>query len=234
MDTLTVAKRFCGPPTSANGGYFCGLVASHGQEAVTVRLIKPPPLDVPLTVRKSGEGVLEVTHGDTLIAQARPHDRPTLAPPAPPRYVEVVEASRHYVGFTQHPFPTCFVCGPQRSRGDGLRIFPGPVAGSDLVAGPWMADPSLDAGDGKVRPEFMWAALDCPGWLAVVRDARMALLGEFAAHVDRCVHVDERCVVVGWHIQSIGRKHEAGTALFDEDGELCGQAHAIWIEPRAG
>ena len=162
------------------------------------------------------------------------YDRPTLAPPAPPRYVEVVEASRHYVGFTQHPFPTCFVCGPQRSRGDGLRIFPGPVAGSDLVAGPWMADPSLDAGDGKVRPEFMWAALDCPGWLAVVRDARMALLGEFAAHVDRCVHVDERCVVVGWHIQSIGRKHEAGTALFDEDGELCGQAHAIWIEPRAG
>jgi hypothetical protein len=37
--------------------------------------------------------------------------------------------------------------------------------------------------------------------------------------------------VIGWHIASKGRKHEAGTALFDEDGELCGRARATWIEP---
>jgi hypothetical protein len=39
--------------------------------------------------------------------------------------------------------------------------------------------------------------------------------------------------VIGWHISSEGRKHEAGTALFDEDGELCGRAKAVWIEPAA-
>ncbi|MEV4624044.1 hypothetical protein AB0J74_35700, partial [Asanoa sp. NPDC049573] len=31
---------------------------------------------------------------------------------------------------TDHPFPTCYVCGPERA--DGLRIFPGPVG--DVVA----------------------------------------------------------------------------------------------------
>jgi len=40
--------------------------------------------------------------------------------------------------------------------------------------------------------------------------------------------------VVGWPIGSSGRKHEAGTALYDGEGELCGQARALWIEPRSG
>jgi hypothetical protein len=57
------------------------------------------------------------------------------------------------------------------------------------------------------------------------------LLGEFTAHVDRLVHIEEPCRIVAWHIASQGRKHEAGTALFDEDGELCGRARAVWIEP---
>jgi hypothetical protein len=52
-------------------------------------------------------------------------------------------------------------------------------------------------------------------------------------HIDRLVHVGESCMVVGWKIGSSGRKHEAGTAIFDEDGELCGRARAVWIEPRS-
>ena len=32
---------------------------------------------------------------------------------------------------------------------------------------------------------------------------------------------------------SKGRKREAGTAVFDGDGELCARAKAIWIEPAA-
>ena len=30
-----------------------------------------------------------------------------------------------------------------------------------------------------------------------------------------------------------GRKREAGTALFDGRGELCGRARALWIEPKS-
>ena len=229
--TLFIARRFCGPPDSANGGYFAGLTAAVTGRAVTVRLLRPPPLDVELAVTESGDGSVEVRHREELLAQSRlAHiTAPVIAPPG---YLEAIEASRHYVGFNHHPAPTCFVCGPKRGRGDGLRIFPGPLPQRDLVAAPWVADDSLDAGDGKVRPEFMWAALDCPGWLALTTSSPMVLLGEITAHVDRRVHIDERCILIGWRIGSNGRKHEAGTALFDEDGELCGYARALWIEPR--
>jgi len=232
MSELTIAARYCGPPSSANGGYFAGCVAALADRLVTVRLLKPPPLDTLFEVHAVGKGVLEVRHGAELIAQTRPAalDIPQIQPP---EYLRAVESSRNYVGFAHHPFPTCFVCGPQRARGDGLRIFPGRLLEGEPVAAPWVADDSLDAGDGKVAPAFMWAALDCPGWIAAMRDGRVALLGEFTAHVDRRVHIGERCVVLGWRTGTEGRKHEAGTALFDEDYQLCAYARALWIEPRA-
>jgi hypothetical protein len=229
--TLAVAKRFCGPPNSANGGYFCGLVASLSPETRTVRLMKPPPLDTNLDVVELDDGVLAIRSGAVTIAQSRPASL-QIDPPVPPSYVETLDASLRYAGFTEHPFPTCFVCGTQRVRGDGMRVFAGPVAGREIVAAPWVPDASLDAGDGKVRPEFMWASLDCPGCFAANKSGRGNwLLGELTAHVDRRVHIDEPCRVIGWHIASRGRKHEAGTALFDEDGELCARARAVWIEP---
>jgi hypothetical protein len=58
----------------------------------------------------------------------------------------------------------------------------------------------------------------------------MMLLGEMQAHLDRKVHVGESCTVIGWRIGSEGRKHLAGTAIFDGDGELCARARATWIE----
>jgi hypothetical protein len=232
MTTLAIGKRFCGPPTSANGGYFCGLVASLAPETLTVRLLKPPPLDVGLEVVEREDGAIAVFNGTEEIARARLSPPLTMDIPVPPSYLEALDASVRYPGFTEHPFPTCFVCGPQRTRGDGMRVFAGPVNGREIFAAPWVPDASLDRGDGKVRPEFMWAAMDCPGCFAANKLGRGTwLLGEFTAHVDRCVHVEEPCRVIAWHISSQGRKHQAGTALFDEDGELCGQARAIWIEP---
>jgi hypothetical protein len=56
------------------------------------------------------------------------------------------------------------------------------------------------------------------------------LLGEMQAHVDRKVRVGESCTVIGWRIGSEGRKHQAGTAIFDGEGELCARARATWIE----
>jgi hypothetical protein len=233
MTTIAVAKRFCGPAASANGGYFCGLVAALSRETCTVRLLKPPPLERSLEVVRLPDGLIAIRAGEDPIAQSRPAPLQVEAP-LPPSYVEALDASLRYAGFKEHPFPTCFVCGPQRSRGEGLRIFAGPVAGREIVAAPWVPDASLDAGDGKVRPEFMWAAMDCPGCFAANPSGRGNwLLGEFTAHVDRRVHIDEPCRVIGWHIASKGRKHEAGTALFDEEGELCGRAKAVWIEPAA-
>lgn len=237
---LMIAERFRGPPASANGGYVAGLIAALAPTTVAVRLRRPPPLGVAMHADRDASGYIVVRHHEDVIAEARPVTLALQVPPAC-EYVEALAASRQFPGFRQHAFPTCFVCGPARQRGDGLRIFPGELhAGKGdaagvgrVVAAPWVPDASLAQADGKVAAEFMWAALDCPGGFAIAADGRVALLAEFTAHVDRRVRIDEPCVVIGWHIRSDGRMHEAGTALFDEDGELCGRAHALWIEPRA-
>ena len=238
MQILTVANRFCGPPGTANGGYFAGLFAQHAAQTVRVRLQRPVPLGTPLQVITRSAGRLELLDGEQLIASAEPAAL-RLDVPRPPDYIGAIAASRRYVGFAGHAFPGCFVCGPDRPRGDGLRIFAGATAAPAtpdtpaMVAAPWVPDMALGLADGKVRPEFMWAALDCPGYFAARSDGVPMLLGEYTAHVDRRVHVDEPCGVIGWRIATSGRKHEVGTALFDEDGELCAQAHALWIEPRS-
>jgi len=229
--TLVIAARFCGPPASANGGYFAGMVAALAPLSVTVRLLKPPPLATALRVEDGAEGALHVLDGAQAVASAHPAAL-ALQPARRPGYLEAVEASRAYAGFRYHRFPGCFVCGTQRARGDGLRIFAGPIAALGVVAAPWVPDASLDRGDGKVQPQFMSAALDCPGYYAVALADQMMLLAEFTAHLDRLVHIGEACTVIGWRIGSSGRKHEAGTALFDGKGELCGRARALWIEPR--
>ena len=231
MRTLTVAAQYCGPRTSANGGYFAGLMAAQAPHGLAVRLLRPPPLDTEMTVLDLPDGKLEVRLGELLIAEAAPA-KLELTVPDPPGYLEVIDASRSYSGFTAHRFPTCFVCGPQRARGDGMRIFAGPIPLRDVVAAPWMPDASLDRGDGKVRPEFMSAALDCPGYFSICSDDRMLLLGQLTSRIDRLVHIGEACSVVGWQLGGSGRKFEAGTAIFDGDGELCGRARAVWIEPR--
>jgi len=242
LGSLIIAKRFCGPPTSANGGYFAGMVAAlaprapHASQSlptqtVSVRLKAPPPLDTELAVVALADGGIEVRDGERLIGSGSPATL-NLSVPPPVEYREAVEASRNYVGFASHRFPTCFVCGVERSQGDGLRIYAGAVAGRDIVAAPWTPDASLDRGDGMIRPEFMSAVLDCPGYYAVTPDDRMMLLAQFTAQLDRPVRVGEACVVVGWGIGSNGPKHEAGTALYGSDGELRGRAWALWVEPR--
>jgi hypothetical protein len=231
VKSLWVAKRFCGPPTSANGGYFAGLIATLAPRTLSVRLKAPPPLDTGLSVTETLDGRVEVRHGDILVGEGSPATL-DLQAPQPPSYQEAVVASGNYVGFARHPFPTCFVCGPDRTHGDGLCIYAGEVPGHHMVAAPWMPDASLDRGDGVVRPEFMSAALDCPGYYAVTPGERIMLLAQFTVHTARLARVGEPCTVIGWKISSNGRKHEAGTALFGPDGDLCGRARAMWVEPR--
>lgn len=229
---LVIARRFRGPPQSGNGGYTCGMLAAAARVPVEVRLMKPPPLERPLEIREDVENSrLLLLDGEEAVAAATPKTF-ELAVPQPPSYADALAAVRGYEGFRHHTYPGCFVCGPERSRGDGMRIFASPIDGRELCAAAWLPDTSLAGSDGKVLPEFMWAALDCPGFFASGAASRGALLGQYAARVDRCVHVSEACVVIGWAIGHDGRKHYTGTAIFDDAGELCGRAIATWIEPR--
>lgn len=229
---VRVVERFNGPPGCGNGGYTTGLIAQAIGEPVGVRLLRPVPMNRDLTIAAVVEDRWEARAGSEVIATAT-LQTVDIYVPQPPSWVEAFGVSRHFSGFTHHLYPTCFVCGPARAQGDGLRIFPGSVPGTHLFAAPWQPDASLGDAAGKVRPEFVWASLDCPGYF-VSASPRPALLGELAVRIERVPRVGERCVVTAWRIEGEGRKHRVGTALFDADGQCCALGVATWIELKSG
>jgi hypothetical protein len=235
--SVIVAPRFCGPPRSGNGGYVCGLVAGYLDGPAEVTLRRPPPLGKPLAVERDDLGQVRVLDGHVLIAEATsvPGDI-CFELPAP---VSVPEA--HAAGSQSplrlhpelHPFPTCFVCGPERAAGDGLRICVGPVTGSELSADVWHPDQEFADATGEVRPEFLWAALDCPGGVAALLASASGdppyLLGRLAARQFGPVRAGEPHAVVGWRLAVQGRKILAGSALFTASGQAVAAAQATWI-----
>jgi hypothetical protein len=234
-ERVIVGERFCGPPGAGKGGYVAGLVAGRlgGQAEVSLR--RPTPLGVPLSLRlASGAWRLE-SAGELLVeGRALRSLRSLPAPPPAPHFEHAVIASKSAPA--AHPFPRCFVCGPERDAGDGLHILAGPVLPDcfAVVAAPWTPDASLCADGERVDVAFLWSALDCPGAMVAMEDRpRPVLLARMAGAVSGRVRRGERCVVVGWRIARDGVKHTTGTALHGEDGTLHGASEQLWIEPRS-
>jgi hypothetical protein len=145
--------------------------------------------------------------------------------PPPVSLGEAVEASSSYPGFTAHPFPGCFTCGPGREPGDGLRIFPGPVAGREPVVAPWTPDPPLADPVGAVLPQFVWAALDCPQLWALIASApadslEPVVTAAMTVRVESPLQAGTPYVIIAWPMQRNGRAIFAGGAVFSEQGEL--------------
>jgi hypothetical protein len=234
-ETVTIATRFRGPPTSGNGGYSAGLAAKAlGGAVAEVTLFAPPPLDTPLEVARDGPEIVLVA-GEREIVRARSVDVAgalDFEPPPAPSAKDAKDAAKRYVGVTgEHIFPGCFVCGPARTAGDGLRIFPGPRKKSDGVAAPWTPGEDLADDDGLVAKEFLWAALDCPSYFALPRAGElMALLGRMTAEVRERPAPGEALVAAAWGAGSEGRKHAARSALYGADGRLLARAACLWIE----
>jgi hypothetical protein len=228
--TITIARRFRGPAESGNGGYVCGRVAEAFDGPAEVTLRVPPPLERALRLEVQDEAASLLDDG-RLVAEAVP-SRVELDPPRVS--LDEARAAEAAFGFPEHhPFRSCFVCGSDREPGDGLRLTPAPVAGREVVAAPWTPHASLAEG-GRVRPEFVWAVLDCPGaWATGFPGRGDAVLGRLAADVLGCPRVGEPCVVVGWELGRDGRKAFAGTALYGEEGDLLAVGRATWIAPRS-
>jgi hypothetical protein len=230
---ITIAARFNGPQGSGNGGYVCGLLAREIEGPAEITLRAPPPLETPLSLVRAGESV-RLVHDGAVIAEARPAEL-ALEPPPPPSISAAAAARARYRGLINHRYPTCFVCGPGRPLHDGLDVFTGPLNGGGMVASTWTPGADLAGEDGRIAPEFVHAALDCPSYWALPRAGDMAaLLARLTVSVDgQAPRVGETCIVAAWPISSDGRKHRGATALWGEDGRLIARAEALWIEPKS-
>jgi hypothetical protein len=228
---IVIDPVFEGPPGTAHGGYLCGLLARRLGAGGEVTLRRPVRVGVPLRLAADGAG-LALYDGGTLVAQARPGGNgPTAEGPMVPTYAQAMAASAGFPGFGAHPFPRCVVCGPERTDPDAFRIFPGPVLGADLVAAVWQPGRAASVA-GRLRREFVWAALDCPaGWAAGIlgQVPGAMVLGRMTAWLADRLPADGRHVVAGWWGGASGRKHTAGSALYGRDGALLGVSRQTWI-----
>ncbi len=232
--TITISKQYNGPPASANGGYVSGLIAASMAGAASVSLKSPPPLDVALTLLSDGQSA-KLINGDTLIAEGHQTDLDLRVPSLKHGFKTTPIAALETGEF--EPFDSCFVCGNNRQVDDGLHIISKSVENrSDLVAGQWELDENIST-DGFVKPEFIWAALDCPGYFACA-PGEAALLGKFDAEILRPLPLAEQATVIGWdmtpktkngHALS-GRKRLAGTAVLNAKGDVIAKALAVWVK----
>ena len=229
-DTITIDPRFCGPRQSGNGGYVSGRLAAFIDGPARASLKSPPPLGAELRVERDGARVAAF-HGETLIGTAAPAEV-AVDLPAPPDPAALAAARAAYLEYEQsHYLPYCFVCGPRREAGDGLRIFAGPAGASPVNADAWTPHERLAREDGLIAPEYLWAALDCPSAFALrLPENRICLLGSLAAEIRRRTKPGERLIAMAWAKGADGRKHYSDSALVDENGEAVAIANALWIE----
>ena len=234
-ETLTIPARFNGPAGSANGGYACGRVASLIEgDVAAVSLRAPPPLERPLQVVREGENV-ELRHDGALVAEGFPDELLLDVPdPVPPERAAAASRAGLEHWSAAHPFPGCVVCGPAREPGDGLRVFPGELGdgGEGLFAAEWTPDASVSDGEGWVRPECVWAALDCPTSAPVANFGQgpPLVLARLTARIGCPVRAGEPHALVSWPLEVDGRKRHAACALFDSEGRLLCASNALWIE----
>ncbi len=228
---MIVEQQFHGPPQSGNGGYSCGLIAEQLDFTAEISLRQPIPLDTPLELQQQPDGSYQLLAQEALIATLRPSELALELPP-PISFQAASHASQHYIGHQQAlAYPSCFVCGPQRAKGEGLHIFAGPVADTPYYAAPWQPAAHLADATGQIPLRFIWAALDCPGaYAAMGQKAKNLLLGRMCAQAYRPLPPLCDTLVMAWCISQEGRKSVVGTALFNTHNQCIAAAQATWIE----
>lgn len=232
-ETTLVSHRHAGPPGCGNGGWVCGLLTERLEDlapaegdltSATVRLTAPTPLERPLrwevdgSVADPADLAVHLLDGETLLGTAGRAPVPGLDVPAPVTPAEARAAASTF-DTRGHPYPGCFVCGPDAEG--GLHVYASPVAGREgLLAAP------VTLPEEGLSPVL--AALDCPGAFAVGFGEEALLLGTFTSTVHAEAPVGRELVVLAWALGRDGRKRYSGTALFDGD-RLLASAAATWI-----
>lgn len=239
LRNITIPAIYKGPPDIANGGYVCSLFAEYINGVMDVMIKRPTPLERELQMCAGGDGVYYLMDDEHVIISAKPGVMDLPVPDAP-SYEEALNAAKASIALKPTPYthvtghgihPICFCCGADVPDGEGLKIHPGCVPGTNMVAAPWTPAPEHGDELGHVRPEFIWTALDCPGAYALweLTDTKPGFLGRLIGRIEKPLRCDEPCVVAAWPAGSDGRKLYTGTALFDEKGQVIGRSLATWF-----
>jgi hypothetical protein len=226
---IEISPHLNGPATSGQGGYCCGLFAAMVGNPAEATLRRPVPLGKPLAATKDDEAIVRVHDGEALVAEAR-SAAPRVVLPEAVSLDQAERARERFPGHGDEAFSRCFVCGT--ARPDSQRVWPGPVEGGELVATPWTPRDEW-LGDGThVRPEFVWAVLDCPASWApmVVRADLLVVLGRLTVDLREPVPMGEPYAIAAWPVGSDGRKQIAGAALLNAAGHALAVAEALLIE----
>jgi hypothetical protein len=122
--------------------------------------------------------------------------------------------------------PICFCCGPEHP--EGLHIFVAPV--DRQVSAIWETKTEWGDDAGKLPQALLWTALDCPGQYAFLAEGiRTGLLGRMTTKVLTTPRAGSPLQVTAWTIAIAGKKHLAGSALFDDQQTLLAYATTLWI-----
>lgn len=251
-ETLIIERRFNGPPTSSNGGWAAGALAKHlSADSISVSLRAPPPLEVPLELRRQADGSVSLMWDQVLIAQAQAAEF-ELTVPAPPNLDEARAAGERELslglGRPSWPYSHCFGCGAFRQ--DGMRITPGPIGSigpigpigpTGVVAAAWTPDASLidpaSTNVDEIRIEAIWAALDCPAgiaWSFALPQNQPMVTARIIARIDARPKRGQTYIVMGWPIERDGRKLHAGSALVASNGQILAKTLQLWLLPKPG
>lgn len=176
-----------------------------------------------------------IESNDTLIAEVRAVQL-SLDVPNPPDWAQTLAAESRSAALMpninpllpgQQGFhPICFCCGPEHP--EGLQIFVAPV--DRQVSGIWETKTEWGDDTGNLPHAFVWTALDCPGQYAFLAEGiRTGLLGRMTARVLSAPKAGSHLQVTAWTIEIAGKKHLAGSALFDDQQTLLAYATTLWI-----
>ncbi|HJP64771.1 MAG TPA: hypothetical protein VKA30_00545 [Actinomycetota bacterium] len=235
-DVVVIDRRYASWEGTAHGGYVAGLAASRVGPNCEVSLRSAAPFDRDLSVEHGPDGQVELRDGPTVVVRGAPADVRIDVPALVP-YEEAASHVWDLDKLNDHPTPYCFCCGHEREEGDGLRVFPAPIKGRSLghVAAPWVPHPTFANGDGSLRTEFVWTALDCPGfWGMALFLGHMpnVITIRLASFIEGPVRAGERHVVLGWPIEHRGRKYVCGSAIYGPSGDLLAAGRATWLAVR--
>lgn len=236
VDEVAVPGHVHGYPEVAFGGYVAGVLAKRSEhKTLRVDFRSKVPLETPLTLTPTRDGGQALTAADgTLLAETTAAEL-TLDPPAAPSWSEAKAITAAALASERRGITNCYGCGSGCAPGRGLLLFPSDADHLDLIVAAWVPDPLLGTDEGLLPTETVWAALDCPGGWASMRQPGTSFGSVTAALTAtqlQPIHAGGEYISYAWPISRDGRKCTVGVALATADGEPCALAEALWIEPK--